>query len=105
MIYAETGLWNDEFCSRGLNYVCKSPTSSTPFEPVTTTTEAPETAACGHNFVEDLTTGICYRLETQRLTFTDARVECESFEYIAGQTRPTLVSLNTRLEQIFVQGV
>lgn len=103
MLYSDDGRWDDWYCDSVINYVCKRQVSNTPFGPVSTTTEPPETAACGHDWVEDLTTGICYRIEQEQITFDDARIECRSRSYTPGQSDPDLVSLSTKQEHTFVQ--
>lgn len=100
----DEGFWNDFPCINPLPFVCKTKYSSTPLGPVTTTTQQPETDACGHDWVEDLQTGICYRLVQEHFNFVDARLYCNELNYYDGQTVPDLVSLSQSEEQLFVQG-
>lgn len=98
----DDGYWNDLTCSESLYYVCKRPYSSTPFEPMTTTTTAPESENCGHDWLEDTLTGICYRLFEEQMSSADASLHCQELDYYGTQSRPELVSLSVREEQTFV---
>ena len=55
-------------CDRLRSYVCKQPYSDTPFEPVTTTTAAPDSTNCGRDWIENPSTGKCYQQIRQNLT-------------------------------------
>jgi len=98
------GYWNDLPCSHSKPFVCKAPYLSSPPGDLITTTPPPVTTACGEGWVEDVSTGTCYRVEDITRSFEDAQLHCEELYYSEGQTRPTLVSFTNKEEQIFVQG-
>ena len=102
MMYTD-GQWNDLYCDTELPYVCKRPFSSTPIDPVTPTTKPPD-SPCGSNWIEDTTTGICYRVEEYRYTFSDAKDHCQNLHYSDGESQPNLVTFSSIDEELFVNG-